>query len=217
MSVTQECKCGKVQFELTDQPKLHAACFCNGCRLSGEYIVSLGGDSPLDAVGSLPEAFFLHSDVKLIKGKEDIQAFVVIAGSKTRRFYCKSCKTKLAIAPEGFPMIGLPTKTLKSNGGTWPPLEARHSLEQVENKDKHDELVKACQNDGNVPWFEKQYAPCLPFLCPVICAKICCSTSTIPEITDVDYLTISEVAVPGAKDCNDSMIINLIGPETISR
>ena len=217
--LTQECKCGKVQFELTGQPKLHAACCCNGCRLSGEYVQSRGGDSPLDVVGSLPTAFFVHNDVKLIKGKDNIQAFVVIAGSKTRRFYCKSCKTALAMAPAGFPMIGLQTITLKSNkSGTWPALEARHSLQQIKSKDKHDKMVVDCQNDGNnVPWHEEQYAPCFQFLCPVICAAICCSKSTIPEITDVDYLGISEVAVPGTIDCSDSTNIHPIAMQAISR
>jgi hypothetical protein len=107
------------------------------------------------------------------------------------------------MAPFGFPMIALHSQALK--GCQWPPLEARHSLEHI--KEKHDEVVEKCKAAGdNVPWQDKQFAPCCKFLCPVICAKTCCAPckgSKIPEFTAVNLKSITECAAKGT-DCNEN-------------
>jgi hypothetical protein len=203
---TASCKCGAVVFEMTGPPKLHAACLCNGCRLAGDYLVSKGGDSPKDVAGALPGVFFIQDAVKIVKGADQIKPFLVVKGSKTRRYYCKSCNSALGFSPFGFPMVGLHPTGLK--GCEWPPLEARHSLEH--SIMKHDEIVEKCKAAGdNVPWQDKQFAPCCKFLCPVICAKTCCAPckgSKITEITAVRCESITEFATNGT-DCDENTTI----------
>jgi hypothetical protein len=178
--------------------------------------VSRGGDSPKDPANALPTAFFIQDQVSVSKGKDKIQSFVVISGSKTRRFYCQDCNSLLAMAPAGFPMVGLHTQTLKRDTA-WPALEMRHSLEHV--KQNHDATVAACKSAGdNVPWQEKQYAPCCQFLCPVICAKTCCCCckgTKVPELTGVDHKSITEIACEGTS-CDDSTKIKAAAPGAVT-
>ena len=119
----------------------HASCYCNGCRLSADYLVTKGGDDAKEEAGGLPIAFWIQNNVQLEKGAGaadgggaegiPLAFFKVTKDSKTRRFYCKSCNTYVGMSPEGFPMIGLNTKLFSTSDPVNGQLACRHSLEHT--------------------------------------------------------------------------------------
>ena len=78
------CRCGKVRFEVTDEPLLTMACHCTGCQHMSASAFSL-------SEGYSTDAFRLTAGETVIGG---------IRGP-TRHYHCDHCKSWLYTEPDG--------------------------------------------------------------------------------------------------------------------
>jgi len=202
-----KCKCGAVELAFAADPMANACCFCNGCRLAGDKAIQSGGDGSMGEAGGKHLLIFKHSQISIANGAKNIGCYKHTQGSATRRFYCKKCKSDLAMAPTALPMIAVSAGSFQVEGG-WGPIQARHSLKETGGK--HDAfMARIKEAPTQVQVVEGLFAPVCSFLCPMICAKTCCcccNKSTIPEFTGVDPKSVTDITfADGTCDENSTL------------
>ena len=94
-----ECTCGTCSITLADgKAKLKFQCGCEDCRQALQYGHSHGGVKP----DSLPELYYMSSDIVEVHGKELMKAFQLrdedpdILGMSTR-IYCTECYSIIGV------------------------------------------------------------------------------------------------------------------------
>ncbi|MGR8919295.1 MAG: hypothetical protein ACU85V_06735 [Gammaproteobacteria bacterium] len=91
---TIECKCGAVRIDFpVDAELFRHECCCHDCISALWYGTQRGGpEYPHDHCA---DCCWLPNDFRIVRGEDQLGAFMNFRGADTTRFYCKSCWTLL--------------------------------------------------------------------------------------------------------------------------
>jgi hypothetical protein len=118
------CTCGQLQLEVTGQPIISAACYCNSCRAAGVKLQTLPGARPaVDAHGATRFVLYRKDRTRFHQGTEQLRAFRLTPEAKTQRVVAICCNTPVFLELSNGHWLSL-------YGGLWPegtlpPLQIR--------------------------------------------------------------------------------------------
>jgi len=93
---TLQCACGKVRLELQGSHIAGVECCCNSCRRAGDRLQKLP-DAPafMTEYGATRYELWRKDRVNFIGGAEQLKAFRLRPGSRTRRVVATCCNTPI--------------------------------------------------------------------------------------------------------------------------
>lgn len=95
-SLTAQCRCGQVAFEIVGAPIVSAGCYCESCQEAGRRIEQLAGAPPvLSADGGTDFVLQRKDRVRCIRGGELLEEHRLKPGSTTRRMVAGCCHSAM--------------------------------------------------------------------------------------------------------------------------
>lgn len=118
MSMTGQCLCGAVSYELANPPQMMGVCHCRNCqRQAGSAFSTLAGVAKAD--------FTLHGEPRLYEDRD------TDSGNAVERWFCGTCGSPIYSALPGMPdQIFLKAGTLDDTSGFKPGFHVWCSTKQ---------------------------------------------------------------------------------------
>lgn len=137
---TGECRCGTVQFEVTQQPLITMACHCIGCQRMTASAYSLS-------------ALYLSSAFRVTAGEPELGGL----RAETKHYFCPECKSWLFTRPQGVGELVNVRATMMEDAQSfepfvesytdemlpWAKTNAVHSFEKFPAESDYRELIAA--------------------------------------------------------------------------
>ncbi len=92
------CSCGQVEIELSGEPIITAACYCDDCQAGGRMIEALPGAPQVkNADGGTDYLMYRKDRVRVARGAELLQPHKLTPGSPTNRVMATCCNTAVLV------------------------------------------------------------------------------------------------------------------------
>jgi hypothetical protein len=99
MSLTSQCRCGRVAFEALGKPIVSAACHCADCRAGAGQLAALGCTGPVqNPDGGTPYIVYRRDRFRCLRGAELLRGHKLRGTSATKRVVASCCNTPMMLS-----------------------------------------------------------------------------------------------------------------------